>query len=66
KSLREIKDDRAVKPLMNAVKDENSVVRENAARTLGRMKDDRAVKPLIGALKDENLVVRAGASTSLS
>ena len=55
--LGEIKDDRAVKPLINSLKDENNGVRSNSIIALieiGRP----AVEMLIDALKDENWRVR--------
>ena len=55
----------AVGPLINALKDEDSEVREWAAFTLGRIKASRAVKPLINALKDEDSQVRGAAAYAL-
>jgi HEAT repeat protein len=45
---------RAVEPLITALKHVNSHVRESAAKALGEIGDARAVEPLIAALKDIN------------
>jgi hypothetical protein len=50
--LGDIKDPRAVEPLIAALKDTDSHVRFDAAWALGQIKDPRAVEPLIVALKD--------------
>lgn len=50
-ALGEIKDQRAVEPLIILLKDYDGYVRESAARSLGKIKDPRAVAPLIGRLK---------------
>jgi HEAT repeat protein len=42
-----------VEPLIAALKDENSDVRQAAAKALGKIGDPRAVEPLIAALSDE-------------
>ncbi len=52
-ALGEIKDTRAVEPLIAALKDKDSSVRNNAAEALGEIKDARAVEPLIAATADE-------------
>jgi len=56
---------RAVIPLITAIKDESGGVRRNAAKALGKIKDERSVLPLIEALRDHDSSVRAAASTSL-
>jgi len=48
----------AVEPLIAALKDQDPLVRIQAADALGQIKDVRAVEPLIGALKDRNPIVR--------
>jgi len=53
KTLGEIKDPRAVEPLIDAMKDLIKHVREEAARALGKIKDPRAVEPLIFAVKND-------------
>ena len=60
-----IGDRRAVEPLMEALKDESSLVREKAAAALGRIGDKRAVDPLIHALTDEDRDVRSRAAWAL-
>ena len=64
-ALGNIKSDTAVKPLINALKDEDWFVRMRAAEALGKIKSDTAVKPLINALKDENWFVRKRAAWAL-
>ena len=62
KTLGAIGDERAVEPLITALKDKNGFVIIAAAGALGEIKDTRAVEPLITALKDKNeFVVRAAA-----
>ena len=51
--------------LISALKDEDSDVREAAAKALGKIKDPRAVEPLISALKDEDSDVREAAAKAL-
>lgn len=51
--------------LIGALKNEDKLVRKNAAETLGRIGDVRAVEPLIQALKDENDSVRQTAAYAL-
>jgi HEAT repeat protein len=65
RALGEIKDPRAVEPLIAALKDAEWIVREAAAYALGEIKDPRAVEPLIAALKDENEYVRKAAAYAL-
>ncbi len=62
---RKINDTRAVEPLIQALKDNNSYVRCCAALALGEIKDKRAVEPLILALKDNNSYVREDAALAL-
>ena len=64
-ALGEIKDPRAVEPLIAALGDESSGVRLAAAKSLGEIKDPRAVEPLSAALKDENKYVRRAAAHAL-
>jgi HEAT repeat protein len=65
KELGEIKDKRAVPPLINALKDADSYVRGQAARALGKIEDASAVQPLIDALGDNFTYVRREAATAL-
>jgi HEAT repeat protein len=64
KGLGQIRDVRAVDPLIVALKGREDG-RAAAAEALGAIDDDRAVEPLIGALKDTGPVVRAAAARSL-
>jgi HEAT repeat protein len=60
-------DSRAVEPLAQALKDDESVeVRKKAAEALGELGDPRAVEPLAKALKDdESVEVREEAAEAL-
>jgi hypothetical protein len=64
-ALGQINDTRAVEPLIQALKDNDSNVRYGAAIALGQINDTRAVEPLIQALKDNDSNVRYGAATAL-
>src|SRR5437763_1570693 len=55
----------AVDPLISALKNQNVIVRREAAAALGRTKDLRAVNPLIVALKDEDPIVGFRAAATL-
>ena len=57
-SLSTIGDVKAVDPLIEALKDENSDVRERAAFALGELGDKRAYKYLVELLNDDNVKVR--------
>jgi HEAT repeat protein len=48
----------AVEPLIAALKDPDSSVRQGAAGALGEIKDPRAIEPLIAVLKDSEFGVR--------
>jgi HEAT repeat protein len=61
-SLGNFGDERAVEPLIQAINDQNSLVRNVAIESLGVLGDKRAVEPLIQALKSDNDYV---ATTSL-
>ncbi len=54
-----------VDDLIEALKDEDSGVRYQAAEALGETGDARAVDPLIKALKDEDQLVREYAAEAL-
>ena len=62
-SLGELNDTRAIRPLIQALKDEDYMVRVEAEMALG---DLNAVDPLILALKDEDGTVRQGAAFTLA
>ena len=68
-ALGKIGDERAVKPLINALvgrgKDRNKYVRGRAAEALGKIGDERAVKPLIRALDDPYIYVRVKAEEAM-
>jgi len=55
----------AIKPLIHALKDENSKIRQNVATALGSIEDKRAVEPLIYVLEDEEGEVRKRAAEAL-
>jgi HEAT repeat protein len=72
-NLGSVKDTRAIVPLEEALKDNSSYVRANAALSLGvlinvtkgEVNDTKAVNLLIEALKDNSSYVRANAAWSL-
>ncbi len=64
-ALGELKDPRAVDPLILALQDRKFIVRSNAAYALGEIDDIRAVEPLIQALSDEENEVRGAAAEAL-
>ncbi|MFQ6055763.1 MAG: HEAT repeat domain-containing protein [Methanosarcinales archaeon] len=63
--LIKMRDSRAVEPLIKALGDSSSEVRENAAYALGELGDKRAVEPLIKALGDSSSYVRYYAAYAL-
>ena len=66
RSLAELKDPRAVAPLIAALgQDKNSYVRWHAAEALGKLEDPRAIDPLTAALKDRDELVRNTARRAL-
>jgi HEAT repeat protein len=54
-TLGEIKDARAVQPLIALLKDPDQLVRSEAAQVLGDMQDPQAVDPLSAALQDKSI-----------
>jgi hypothetical protein len=64
-ALGDIKDDKAVGPLMDAMYDRDSDLRQAAAKALGEIGDSRAVEPLTKALDDEYRGVRDCARSAL-
>lgn len=54
KTLGEIKDQRAVGPFIQTLKDENGDCRRIAAKALGQLKNKAGVKPLIKAMEEDN------------
>jgi len=65
KLLGEIVSDKAVAPLILALKDSDDEVRSAAAEALGKIGSDKAVAPLILALKDSDDEVRSAAAEAL-
>jgi HEAT repeat protein len=65
RTLGEIKDRRAVEPLMALLKDEEEDVRDTAAYALGLLGDERGIEPLIGCLQDPHEAVRREAAGAL-
>lgn len=63
--LGQIRDTRAVEPLLILIQDANENVRSNTAYSLGRLGDRRAVEPLIQALHDEHSTTRYNAAAAL-
>lgn len=55
----------ALKPLIQALKDEAPEVRQNAARALGKIGDERAIEPLQELLRDNQSPVRDAAAEAL-
>lgn len=64
-ALGALDDQRAVTPLITALRDEDQLVREQASWALGALDDARAVQPLIGALRDGTPAVRRQAAWAL-
>lgn len=54
KALGEIRDKRAVKPLLEVLQNKKTSLREEAVKALGQMGDSTVVKPLISVLYNEN------------
>jgi len=65
KSLGRIGDKRAVEPLIEALKDEDSTIVSEAARALGKIGDKRAVEALTEALKHKDSHVQVAAVEAL-
>jgi HEAT repeat protein len=65
RALWQIEDDRAVEPLIAALKDEWWEVREAAAKLLGQIGDERAVEPHVAALWDQAPGAREAAAGAL-
>jgi hypothetical protein len=64
-AIREIRDERAVRPLIRVLEGEDAAVRAEAAVALGKLRDEKAVRPLIRVLKDEDEDVREKAIVAL-
>lgn len=63
--LAEIKDPRAVDPLIGILSDPREEVRTAGVIALGKIKDPRAIIPLIQMFRDESLGVRKNAAIAL-
>lgn len=64
-ALGEIRDQRAVEPLIGLLSDNDNEVRWEAALALGEIADPRALGPLEGALRDPDRYVRYGSAIAL-
>jgi HEAT repeat protein len=64
-ALGEIRDPRAVDPLIGLLRDKDNEVRWEAALALGEIADPRALGPLESALRDPDRYVRYGSAVSL-
>jgi HEAT repeat protein len=64
-ALTEMRDARALEPLLVALQDEQRDVRQKAVEALGKLGDARAVEPLIQALNDRENWVRQHAAGAL-
>ncbi len=65
-ALGEIRDPKAVDPLIGALKDRDHEVREEAAEALGKIGDRRAAEPLNALLGDPDPKVRRAAESALA
>lgn len=61
-----ISDARVLKPISDALRDEDNNVRAKAVEALASLGDNRAVEPLISVLRDKDTRVRATAVDALS
>jgi HEAT repeat protein len=66
RSLIQIRDPRAVSPLIISLRDKNEEVRTIAAHALGDLRDAKAIMPLIRALRDPSKQVRDQAVDALA
>jgi HEAT repeat protein len=64
-TLGELRDARAVEPLIKALDDDNQWVRIVAAEALGQIGDQRAMQPLIFGLRDHSIWVRRASVVAL-
>jgi len=64
-ALGELKEPKAVEPLIKMLGDEQWIVRLAAARSLGEINDAKATGPLVKALADKDAAVRVQAALSL-
>jgi len=66
KTIEQMKDERDVEGLIEALKSTDSEKRAKAAEALGELRDERAIEPLIEALSDDDSTVRQKASEALA
>ena len=64
-SLGETGSAKAIAPLIEALKDDDWIVRQRSAYALGKIGEKTVIEPLIAALKDKKLYVRRAAEKSL-
>jgi HEAT repeat protein len=64
-ALGQLRDKRAVEPLIETLNDHNEYVRKCTAEALGRIGSERATETLIEALKDKDVDVRVAAANAL-
>ena len=64
--LASIADERVLLPLIDALGNQDWIVRMHAAKALGRIKDARAIDPLIPLLQDKVKAVREEATIALA
>jgi HEAT repeat protein len=65
-ALGDIKDIRAVGPLIEAMKDNDMEVQISSIYALGKINDNRAIEPLITTLENQNIDIRRAAIIALS
>jgi HEAT repeat protein len=65
-ALAQIGDQRAVDPLIEALNDEDDLVRHDVVTTLGMLKSPKAVDPLIEILKYEDITLQTSAACALA
>lgn len=65
-ALGQLKDPRALEPLIETLTDENPEIRWGSAISLGGLNDNRVIPPLKKALEDKDKYVRYGAASTLS
>ncbi len=53
-ALSNLRETRAIEPLIEMLEDENPQIRRVSARILGNLRDERAVEPLLKAVEDED------------
>ncbi|MFZ3149770.1 MAG: HEAT repeat domain-containing protein, partial [Methanothrix sp.] len=64
-ALCNIKNERAIDPLISKLDDSDAYVRQAAVSALGTIKNERAIDPLISKLDDSDADVRQAAASAL-